>query len=43
MQISGNLRGKPAEEKNHGEKREIPLNQRDYKEFSALYYRFNSL
>jgi len=23
--------------------REIPLNQRDYKEFSTLYYRFNFL
>jgi len=28
--------GKPAQEKNHGAKREIPLNQRNYKEFSAL-------
>ena len=33
-----NLQGK-----NHGENREILLNQRDYKEFSTLYYRFNSL
>jgi len=23
--------------------REIPLSQRDYKEFSTLYYKFNSL
>ena len=30
-------------QKNHGAKREIPLNQRDYKEFSTLYYKFNSL
>ena len=29
--------------KNHGAKREILLNQREYKEFSALYYKFNSL
>ena len=43
MQTPENLREKPAERKNHDAKREISLNQKDYKEFSALCYKFNSL
>ena len=42
-QTPGNLHGKPTEGKNRGENKEISLNQRYYKEFSALNYRFNSL
>jgi len=37
MQTLEDLREKLAEEK------DIPLKYEDYKEFSALYYRFNSL
>jgi len=43
MQTPNNLDENPQRGKNHGAKREIPLNQKDYKEFSALCYRFNSL
>ena len=43
MQTPNNLDENPQRGKNYGAKREIPLNQRDYKEFSALCYRFNSL
>ena len=43
MHIPENLRDKHAEEKDHGAKREIPLNQRDYEKFSVLYYICNSL
>jgi len=34
---------KTQREKNHGAKREISLNQRDYKEFLTLYSQFPSL
>jgi len=37
MQTPENLREK-LRGKNHGAKREIPLNPRDYKEFSALLH-----
>ena len=43
MRTPENLRRKPAEGKRHSAKREIPLNHRDYNEFSALCYKFNSL
>ena len=45
LQTLKNLREKSAVGKNHGaeREREISLNQRDYKEFSALCYIFNSL
>jgi len=33
----------PREEKPWYKERELPLNQRDYKEVSALCYRFNYL
>ena len=38
IQTTENLHAKPAEGKNQDVKREISLNQRDYKEFPALYY-----
>jgi len=46
MQTLENLHEKSSEGKTTVERereREIPLNQRDYKEFSVLYYRFNFL
>ena len=48
MQTPENLRRKPEEEKTREQRerereREISLNQRDYKEFLTLNYRFNSL
>ena len=43
IQTLENLCGKPAEGKNHGAKREISLNQRDYKRLFTLCYQFNSL
>ena len=43
MQTPDNLREKPAKGKSHSAKREIPLMQRDNKEFFTVYYRFNSL
>ena len=44
-QTLDNLREKSTEGKNYSAKneRDIPLNQSDYKEFSTLCYRFNSI
>jgi len=43
MQMLKNYVKNLKRKKLQSKEREIPLNQRDYKEFSAFYYKFNSL